>query len=177
MYKYLVLAFLSFFLYQDEPSIAWNETLELQWTNFKDKPQYGTTAIAVTASGILFQYSTKRSESELLDYKYDVKAHFYPEKSWYIREKVSKVTLDHERLHFDITELYARKLRQRITNTNFSNNINQVMDKLHETINEELRTTQNKYDDETSHSQIEVKQKEWQKFIAFELEKLSQYSQ
>ena len=49
------------------------------------------------------------------------------------------------------------------------------MQSIHDAIIKELGELQNKYDAETNHSQIVEKQIAWQKFIALELNKLSNY--
>lgn len=176
MYKFLLACLLSAILFQDSPTMSWDINYRLQWSDFKAEPNPRNNAVAVTASGISFSYSTKKSETQLIDYTYEVKADFYPEKSWCLKDRVNNNILNHERLHFDITELYARKFRKRIENTRFTMDINNQMEVIHEAINEELETMQNKYDAETNHSQDIDKQKEWQTNIVIELNKLSYYS-
>jgi hypothetical protein len=155
--------------------MTWNDDLQLQWEDFNGTPTRGTTVVAVTASGLSFGFSTKMTETQLVDYTVFVDAHFYPDKSWYVKERANSVILDHERLHFDITELHARKFKQRIAQTKFDLRINAQMERIHNTINDELRQMQQKYDLETDHSQNVDKQKEWQKFIKVQLDKLSYY--
>jgi hypothetical protein len=155
--------------------MTWSEHLPLQWTDFNGVPTEGTTVVAVTASGISFGFSTKMTETQLVDYTAFVDAHFYPDKSWYIKERTNQVILNHERLHFDITELYTRKFKQRIAQAKFDLRINAQMERIHNAINDELRQMQQKYDTETDHSQNVDKQKEWQQYIKIELEKLAYY--
>jgi hypothetical protein len=155
--------------------MTWSDDLQLQWEDFNGTPTRGTTVVAVTASGLSFGFSTKMTETQLVDYTAFVDAHFYPDKSWYVKERANSVILDHERLHFDITELHARKFKQRIAQTKFDLSINSQMERIHNTITDELRQMQQKYDTETDHSQNVDKQKEWQKFIKVQLDKLSYY--
>ena len=166
---------LSLCLFQQDRSMTWSEDLQLQWEDFNGTPTRGTTVVAVTASGLSFGFSTKMTETQLVDYTAFVDAHFYPDKSWYVKERANSVILDHERLHFDITELHARKFKQRIAQTKFDLRINSQMERIHNTITDELRQMQQKYDTETDHSQNVDKQKEWQKFIKVQLDKLSYY--
>ncbi|MEZ4796091.1 MAG: DUF922 domain-containing protein [Flavobacteriaceae bacterium] len=175
MYKLLIACLISFVLVQQERSIVWSGDLQLQWTDFNGKPTEGTTVVAVTASGLSFGFSTKMTETQLVDYEVFVDAHFYPDKSWYIKERANQVILDHERLHFDITELHARKFKQRIAQTKFDLRINDQMERIHNAINDELRQMQQQYDLETDHSQNVEKQKEWQQYIKLQLDKLSYY--
>ena len=166
---------LSLCLFQQDRSMTWSDDLQLQWEDFNGTPTRGTTVVAVTASGLSFGFSTKMTETQLVDYTAFVDAHFYPDKSWYVKERANSVILDHERLHFDITELHARKFKQRIAQTKFDLRINSQMERIHNTITDELRQMQQKYDTETDHSQNVDKQKEWQKFIKVQLDKLSYY--
>lgn len=166
---------LSLCLFQQDRSMTWSDDLQLQWEDFNGTPTRGTTVVAVTASGLSFGYSTKMTETQLVDYTAFVDAHFYPDKSWYVKERANSIILDHERLHFDITELHARKFKQRIAQTKFDFRINSQMERIHNTITDELRQMQQKYDTETDHSQNVDKQKEWQKFIKVQLDKLSYY--
>ena len=166
---------LSLCLFQQDRSMTWSDDLQLQWEDFNGTPTRGTTVVAVTASGLSFGFSTKMTETQLVDYTAFVDAHFYPDKSWYVKERANSVILDHERLHFDITELHARKFKLRIAQTKFDLRINSQMERIHNTITDELRQMQQKYDTETDHSQNVDKQKEWQKFIKVQLDKLSYY--
>ncbi|TJY36315.1 DUF922 domain-containing protein [Pontimicrobium aquaticum] len=176
MYKFLIASALSILLFQDSPVISWDLNNRLEWSNFKGKPKPENNSVAVTASGITFSYSTKMSDTRLIDYNYTVSADFYPDKSWCLKEKVNNNILNHERLHFDITELHARMFRQRIENTRFTKDIEKQMNRLHNAINKELEALQNKYDAETRHSQNIEKQQEWQEKIVDALNKLVRYS-
>ena len=175
MHKFLILFFLSAISFSDETYIAWQSDYRLDWSDFKAAPENWKSVVAVTASGLTFSYTTKRSETELLGYEFEVTAHFYPEKSWYIKERVNEVHLRHERLHFDITELHARKFRKAVENARFTNNIRSEMNTIYERMNRELDAMQNLYDEETRHSINVEKQRAWERYIALELEKLSYY--
>lgn len=176
MYKFLIASIFSVLLFQDSPVISWDLNNRLEWSDFKGEPKPHNNSVAVTASGITFSYSTKMSDTRLIDYNYTVSADFYPEQSWCLKDKVDNNILNHERLHFDITELHARMFRQRIENTRFTKDINRQMSRLHDAINKELEALQNKYDAETRHSQNLEKQQEWQAKIVEALNKLAQYS-
>jgi hypothetical protein len=175
MNKLIILTFFTCLFFQEEQTINWSKDLKLEWSDFKGEPKPNGDAVAITASGISFQFSTTKSSSGLVDYSFSIKAQFYPNKSWSIKEPLSNIVLTHERLHFDITEFYARKFRQSIINFKFTNAINNEMQSIHNAIIKELGDQQNKYDAETNHSQNIEKQIEWQHFIKEELNKLSRY--
>lgn len=167
--------FLSSIFWQQEPVMAWNANDRLEWSDFKAAPQQRAEVIAVTASGLSFGYSTTRYPNGRIDYEFDVTAHFYPEKSWFMKDLVTNITLSHERLHFDITELHARKFRKRVKTARFSSNIDAEIDVIYNQINKELRAMQKQYDTETSHSRLVEKQEEWNRQIQEELKKMEAY--
>lgn len=175
MYK--LLGILCIFLFvQDEETINWSQQGKLHWGNFEAAPDYDTDAVAITASGITYGFSSKSySNSDKIEYTTNVIAQFYPERSWYLKERVNDTVLGHEQLHFDISELHARKFRKRIKNTKFSKNIQQEISKIYDQINEELRDMQNAYDTGSDYSRDYAGQIKWQKLIARELKKYDNY--
>lgn len=175
MVKFLILTFFTCLFFQEEQTITWHEDLKLQWGDFKGEPKPVEDAVATTASGISFGFSTTKSSNGLVDYSFKVTADFYPDKSWRVNQTLSNNVLAHERLHFDITELYARKFRQRLANATFTNAVNREMKSINNAIIKELSEVQNRYDNQTNHSQNVEQQITWQKFIASELKKLSDY--
>ena len=91
------------------------------------------------------------------------------------KEQADSHVLGHEQLHFDITELYARKFRHLIDQIKVSNSVRGQLKTLHNTINKELSQLQNKYDSETNYSRNVDAQTKWKTYIADELEKFSKY--
>lgn len=159
----------------NEETMMWHETTKLTWADFKAIPDPKSDAVALTASGITFGYSVKTSGERIVDFSTMVEAHFYPNKSWYLKEKGSTYILGHEQLHFDITELYARKFREQITKLQVNQNVREQMNRLHASINEAVNETQKLYDVQTNHSMNKAMQKEWETTIQNELNKLEDY--
>lgn len=155
--------------------IPWSETYKLSWQDFEGQPNAEVDAVATTASGITFRYSTTHNSSGVVGYKSTIKAHFYPKKSWYKPERATNYILSHEQLHFDITELYARKFRLLVEDLPLSNNLKQEMEAIHKKIIEDLSKMQDTYDAESSFSRIPEQQAKWQKFVTAELQKLEAY--
>ena len=89
-----------------------------------------STAAATTASGISYNFSTSYENNEL-KVEYTVSAYFYPTRSWYKPEVCNDVTLMHEQLHFDITELYARKMSKQLAETKFTENVKEEVLKIY----------------------------------------------
>ena len=175
MIRILLIFCLSFLLHSDETSILWNEEYKLSWSDFKGQVPENFDAVALTASGITFGYSIKTTDDVIVGINTQIESHFYPEQSWFKRNQVNNIILSHEQLHFDITELHARKFRQELSKIKVSENIKQELDNLHIEINNALYTMQKRYDKETNHSQIIEKQLEWQEMIAEELNQLSKF--
>lgn len=164
------------FTQPSEDSILWNENDRLNWSDFKGTPSSNINAVALTASGLTFDFSAKTSKTRLIEFKAIVEARFYPDQSWYRKEHINSVVLAHEQLHFDITELHARKLRKQIAETSFTINIKREISKLRTTINKQLKEMQSKYDRDSDYSRSIETQKKWQTFVKRELDKLSKYS-
>ena len=166
---YKALIFCLFFLNvasNDEVTLSWTDDYKLTWNDFKGPIKPNTGALAVTASGITFGYSVKTSNGKIIDFSPKVEAHFYPEKSWYIKEKGNAHILAHEQLHFDITELHVRKFRAEISKLNITQNLRNELNKLHQNINDELAIMQSQYDSQTDNSiNVEV-QKQWEDLVA-----------
>lgn len=160
---------------QEEPVRSWQEDYKLSWTDFKGKPQNIGSAVAVTASGITFGFSIKERGSDVIGFTTNVEAHFYPEQSWYKPERATNHVLGHEQLHYDITELYARKFRKEISRLQVSNAIKKELQDLHKTILKALAQTQDAYDSETDFSRQVENQLKWQQKIDLELKNLSDF--
>ena len=158
-----------------DETVSWNETNKLTWADFKANPNLDSDAVALTASGITFGYSVKTSGERIVDFSTTVEAHFYPNKSWYLKKKSDAAILAHEQLHFDITELYARMFREQLTKLVVNQNVKTQMNALHNTINKAVNETQRRYDKETEHSINVEMQKEWEETILKELNSLDQY--
>lgn len=175
MYKLLITIFLIVLIPRSENQLVWNADYRLNWSDFRGEPQEEIDAVAITASGLSSSFSARTSSTALVDYTASVIAHFYPDKSWYKPEKVNEIVLAHEQLHFDITELNARKLRKNIADSNFTLNIKSEMNHLVDKANRDLEIMQELYDSESDFSMDVVSQKKWQLYVQEELKRLSNY--
>ncbi len=100
-------------LAQESTPIAWDVSRKLAWEDFKGKPFKTAWAAATTASGISYEYTGRETKGGY-ELEFSVGAYFYPEKSWYQPHLCDALVLSHEQLHFDISELFARKLRKQL---------------------------------------------------------------
>jgi hypothetical protein len=149
--------------------LVWNEYRPLTWEDFQGKRSEDAAGDAGTVVQIKAKPYMVKNEV-----KYDVAAVFVKNKSW--RDAETKELLAHEQLHFDIAELYARKIRQVVAvysaaGENDVKKYNRVIQKLlHESNEIDLQ-----YDLETLHGAMQRKQTEWTKTIHKELKALAQF--
>jgi hypothetical protein len=169
------LLFLSVFLFafttdpESHDVIVWNEYRPLTWEDFQGK----RAADAAGDAGTFVQIKAKPYMVKD-QVKYDVAAVFVKNKSW--SDAQTKALLAHEQLHFDIAELYARKIRQVITELAKGGeedvkDYNRAIQKLlHESNELDIQ-----YDLETLHGALLNKQTEWTKDVKDQLKALAQF--
>lgn len=170
----LVFQLVTFFCFsqQIEESILWDANHRLSWSDFKGNIPPDASPAATTASGISYKYAANLLHHEV-ELDFEVSAFFYPRESWYKPEVCDDIVLQHEQLHFDIAELYARKMRFRLERTAFSENVKQEIRDIYEELLKELADFQDRYDWETNFSRNAKAQQEWNARIAEALERTS----
>ena len=154
----------------EEPDvIPWNEFYKLQWHDFQGQPAEDARGDAGAVVQIKAKPFLVRKEV-----KYDVVALFNRNKSW-ARDR-SPSLLAHEQLHFDIAELYARKIRRKIDElagkgVNDTKTYNGAIKELLLESNE----IDQQFDLETLHGALFRKQGEWSARVRQELAELKRY--
>ena len=85
--------------------------------------------------------------------------------------------LSHEQAHFDIAEIYARKLNKLLRSYKpDENNFTRDVNKIYENVMKEYNDMQEEYDQETNFSINKIKQEEWLGKVSKELDNLNKYS-
>lgn len=158
-----------------ETAFEWQENIQLKWSDFKGQPENLGDVVALTASGISFEYSIQDKNGKIKSFSSTAKAHFYPKRSWVHKKKASIHVLKHEQLHFDITELHVRKFRKAISVLKLSNQLKKELNSTYQTINKDMAMMQNKYDQETNHSRDLEAQTTWQTKIDSTLKRYADY--
>jgi len=148
-----------------QESYVWSPQTKLTWSDFKGEIPLRAVAAATTASGISYKYSANLLHHEV-KIDAEVIASFYPNESWYKPEECTNLILAHEQLHFDITELFARKMRNRLKETSFSDNVKAEVQTIYKEILQELEDLQDRYDWETDFSRNREGQLRWNAQIA-----------
>ena len=98
-------------LFENDSILIWNENRKITWDDFKSKNKVHSyeQASAVITPGLI-AYPNNIEESKIKKVK--IIATVYKNKSWYkIKEDY---ILNHEQMHFNITEIYARKFRKEL---------------------------------------------------------------
>lgn len=150
---------------EEDRVLPWTAERRLTWADYQGSFLKTEWAAATTASGITYSLNSiigkNESRLEIL-----VTTLFYPDKSWYKPDLCDEVVLSHEQLHFDITELYARKFRKRLEKVQNGKDIKKRVRSIFVKINKELNAFQNKYDRETNFSRDVDEQFIWNEEIA-----------
>ena len=158
----------------DKESILWNLDRPLTWDDFKGKPERRFAA-ASTSYDIL-KYITKENNKTA---SIKIEAVFFCYSSWKKSSWVNQQVLEHEQKHFDIVELYARKLRKTISETKFSSfaEVETKVKELYDVNDKAMDQYQDQYDDETDGSMNGDKQREWQASIMKDIKALDAYKE
>jgi hypothetical protein len=147
--------------------IYWQKDLKLKWTDFKTSNKSDLRG-AKSYTGIKLIPLSSQDKSTYL-----AVAYFLQSKSFSATEH-SDYILKHEQLHFDITEIYARKIRKKIKLLESSSQDIDYL-ALHKKLFNESRELQKRYDRETNHSKDFIAQNRWNDFVEQELKNLKEY--
>lgn len=162
-------------LSQNSDSVkCWSEKDRLKWSDYKGKISSNPDSSYLHAVTWCSYNSKPFRKNDILSYH--VALVFKKYKSW--KRDTAKNLLAHEQLHFDIAELYARKLRKAIRGVSetISNPTRQDFTFVIQKLYLENAAVQNKYDNETVHGVIAESQVAWEKKICLELKKLKDYA-
>lgn len=154
--------------------IGWNEGRPLEWSDYEGLPDYEDHfRDAVTASALKFITRCHKDDGRL---EVLVNAEFVKDQSWVKEVARSDYHLGHERRHFDITELFARKFRDFLETKSFTCEDRDLVQGLIYNALADCMDFQNEYDKGTGYSLLKHRQVEWEAKIDTELEKLAIYA-
>jgi hypothetical protein len=159
---------------QDDP-IVWSATRKLTWDDFKAKPR---RELDGARSAISHTIQTGCRNGAL---QARVLTLFHPEQSSVTYRIISsglasRVGLAHEQLHFDLAEVFARRIRQMYTElAQPCPRSDDALQALADPILLELQAEQRRFDDQTSRGELEARQIDWAKKIAAALDALKTF--
>lgn len=146
----------------------WKDHNRLSWEDFRGPVNADNDeSAAATHCGIGFKMSKNAVTGipEVVVYNT-----FYVNKSWVRSDAKIGSILDHEQGHFDLCELYTRKLKSRIAQFDLSvPGVRTSLMKVFTEVNTEYETCQQTYEAETTHGTNIPEQRKWQARINHEL--------
>ncbi len=152
--------------------LDWSAGRKLTWSDFTQIPDDGKKIAALTTYEISYEFVRGASGWEPI-----VSCRFNQRESWVKRTRERKYILEHEQLHFDIAELFARKLRKKYDELSW---IGGRPERSPQAVFEEIfascKVMQWQYDEETDHGTIDVQQDRWASVVAELLGAFQEYS-
>ncbi len=160
-------------------AVAWSAARRLRWSDFASgAPKTGTgDEGALTAYSIFYGV---RCAGET--FEFGAVAGFLPHESWVKPEVIadramSERTLRHEQTHFDLTEVFARRLRKAFVDLyEPCRRADTDLDALASQYLRAEKAEQQRYDDETHHGLVAAEQTAWDRQVAGDLTSLGKYA-
>lgn len=172
---YILVLLIAQVTFAQDKELPWRKDFKLTYTDFEAIPNKNHPYAAITYSGMSYGFSAEVVNGEV-SVDYEVKCFFVANKSWMKMHLADENLLAHEQLHFDITELFARKLRKQLSKMTFTENVKAEIRAAYKEQHEAKKQYQNLYDEETNHSKRIKKQKEWEVKVANELAALEKFA-
>lgn len=165
----LIFLFAPQFRSADGPLIDWSPERKLTWEDFKSPPDKNSPNAALTNTAIKIDFSYN---NQVL--KYHIRCQFDKRNSW--GRVKNDYILSHEQGHFDIGEIYARRLNKALQEYHVHpETLSKDVNLIYQDIMQQYHDRQDEYDSETKFSIDTTKQSEWLKKIKDELAELSAY--
>jgi hypothetical protein len=170
--QFLLITFLSSgHSHKSNSLIDWSADRKLTWDDFKAKADKNSPNAALTGTNIKFDFSYSSDKG----FTYHITCQFDKNSSWG-RVKTDYI-LSHEQGHFDMAEIYARKLNKALKEyTPDMSKANKEVNKIYEKVMRELSAAQVEYDRETNFSINKPEQNRWLIKISDELKNSASYA-
>ncbi len=151
--------------------IIWNKNYKLTWDDFLGEKFLSNEDIAAK-SFLELNYIPGYHKNSY--YTYTIIPVFYKYKSSVLGRN-SKL-LEHEQIHFDIQEIFSRKIRKRFEILKNCNESEYTHYKIFNNYSDSLKNYQERYDLDTDHSLVKKKQEFWKAIVAIKLKELDSFS-
>ena len=167
----ITILILIFTIHCSPQTFNWDKGRKLNWEDFKGPVKNWDVAAASYCGISVKTLKTKfwNGKSKYLAY-----AEFDCDSSFYNPKRINKNVLSHEQLHFDISELYARKINQVFAKKGFIQG--EEASKIYDSINLIYSKRQSVYEKETEFGTIIDKQEIWNQRIFQELKELENFT-
>ena len=151
--------------------IIWDKNYKISWDDFSGKKFISKDDVAAKSFSVLHYIPGYHKNSS---YSYTIIPVFYKYKSS-VTDRNSKL-LEHEQIHFDIQEIFARKIRKQFEILKNCKKSEYTHRKIFNNYLDSLRNYQEKYDLDTDYSLVKKKQEFWKAIVAKKLKQLDSYS-
>lgn len=157
--------------------VQWSPT-PLKWPNFTILPDTANTGSLVAYTVTKFFYlkrNVRQHGKEFLDVK--IINNFWKTKSWVKKSYMNDtILLKHEQGHFDISEIYARRLIKKLASVYLPPDYLKELIRISDDNYALIQQAHLNYDKATDHGSNRFMQEIWNRKIQEELEELIQYS-
>ena len=142
-------------------SFPWSPARQLTWSDFRGRPNLMSPMTATTSYVISFEARCMGD-----DFSFSVESRFLPTQSWvkneHILDRTSDRTLNHERTHFDLSEVQARRARKGLASLRSPCALpDEERDRLMVPYLKDDAGVQAQYDLETMHGTLLARQGQW----------------
>jgi len=145
----------------DENKIAWHENNQLVWDDYQGRPILHGRFNAESSLQISYRLGITKQNDDL-KINLTVNCIFDKESSWVNPKNKTNMLLEHEQLHFDIAEVYARRLRKELSESKFTiKNYKSKSSDIFEANFKDYKKFQVIYDRETNHGLMQRQQEIW----------------
>lgn len=151
--------------------IIWNENYKISWDDFLGEKFISKGGVAANSFFVLYYIPGYHKNSY---YSYTIIPVFYKYKSS-VTDRNSKL-LEHEQIHFDVQEIFSRKIRKQFEILKNCKESEYTHRKIFNNYLDSLKNYQKKYDLDTDYSLDKKKQEFWKAIVAKKLKQLDSYS-
>src|SRR5258705_4867657 len=113
LFLFFITPVVAFAQSKDEELLDWSASRKLTWNDYKASPDPNSDAAASTTSYLAIEYNITSS-----NFGYKIQSMFSKTRSWGLHKTV--YILNHEQGHFDIAEIFARKLNKEMSEYKFN---------------------------------------------------------
>jgi Bacterial protein of unknown function (DUF922) len=151
---------------QNVSYIDWNASRKLSWNDFNANPPKNPPAAALTSTAIKIDFGYYNESLQ-----FHIRCRFDKEASWGFVK--NDYVLSHEQGHFDITEIYARKLNAALKKyVPDPASLRSDVNKIYQDMMKQYYDRQDEYDHQTNFSIDHAQQEVWLNKIRDELSEL-----
>jgi hypothetical protein len=154
-------------------SLHWSANRPLVLADFEGRPRPGESHAALTSATMVAKVACRSNQ-----FTGSVQAAFDPTRSW-VRDPATMTAklLHHEQLHFDITEVYARRLRQKLTSANIPcAQLGPTFERLSQGVYADWEKAESQYDVDTNHGLKPAQQAQWDAQVQQQLAELAAFA-